>query len=332
MQIGKSLIILLTLGALMCIVPSSGSAKNRKANCDKGKSLQKRIDKSNPGDTISVIGICKENVTISASKSDLVIFGEGANAGIQGQDPGLPTMEIRGRGITIRDLRFDGGRDGIVVLLGGMATILGNTITDMALNGIAVVENAFADIGLTGPPSDLTFDGNILTGNRVGILVFSVSGAKISDNTITNNQIVGIEVDDGSSVRVGIPFDGAEGANIITGNGTGSAGITVSDSSSADIKGNTISGNTGDGVKISGGSSGMVIDNVIQKNTENGVEVTRNSALEVKGNLTDDTETNGGDAVRCSINSSGVGDLDGLRGTGGDVVNADGSCKLDINI
>ena len=46
--------------------------RTRTVKCDKGRSIQKKIDKSKPGDTVKVKGSCTENVIIRVDDLTLV--------------------------------------------------------------------------------------------------------------------------------------------------------------------------------------------------------------------------------------------------------------------
>lgn len=305
------LIVVITL-ALIGTLAGSGSAKTRTAKCDKGKSLQKQIDKAKPGDTIVITGTCEENVVITADKANLIFTVAVGGDGISG-DSIRPTMEVRGRDITIQFLHLTGGTDVVVVLGGGNVTLIGSTISKCNREGDGVVidNGSTAHIGLR---SENSFGSNTISGCRVGILVDRSSGATIAANTITENTAAGIVVVNGSAAKIGI--SNTFGRNTITNNGSGSNGITVSNTSTAEIFGNTIRGNVGNGIEVGEGSSARIENNIIEDNTENGVEVSGNSTVKLHQNETG-ADKNGGHGLLCKINSSAVGALDELDGAAG---------------
>jgi len=295
------------MGVTICLLAfivatGSGWAKTRKAKCEKGQSLQKRIDKAKPGDTILITGTCLENVVIPADKSDLLIIGENG-AGISGPDSDSNTVEVRGRDITIQNLTIQGGKDGISALFGAHVTILGCTIgsCNNGGNGIFVGNGSFADIGLSGPPNARQFSANNITGCRNGILVDRVSGAEISDNLITNNH-VGIELISGAAAKIGVPFGASTGAN-------------------------SISNNTGDGVRVLLGSSTEIIGNLLNGNGGDGVRIEGNSTAKLDANVTE--ILNGGYGLFCEGNSFATGSLNTLNGLDGASMGAQG-CILNF--
>src|SRR3989338_4538635 len=129
-------------------LPPSNAASNeapnvtRGVNCDTGQTIQEAVDTSNNGDTVLVSGTCFENVTVGTSRTTVTLDGQGA-ATISGPDATLDTIDIRGRGITIRGFSITGGRDGIRVFRGATAAnIDGNSIQSTGRNGINVFRNS----------------------------------------------------------------------------------------------------------------------------------------------------------------------------------------------
>ena len=85
-KIRNKLIAGLVMGLLVVVSSGAGNAKTRKVRCDKGQSLQKKVDKAKPGDTVLITGVCNENVLVGADKSDLLLLGGDEGAGISGPD------------------------------------------------------------------------------------------------------------------------------------------------------------------------------------------------------------------------------------------------------
>lgn len=245
-----------------------------------------------PGDTLLVIGVCNDNVTIGEEIRRITLDGRGT-ATINGPNPGIPTLNIRGQGITIRGFTISGGETGITVNRGGTATIDRNTIQNAA---------------------------------TIGILVGQQSSARIVNNTIQNNPEEGILVNENSFARIGFVNtpDAGTSPNLILMNGD--SGIHVTRSSSARIIGNTISNTTaGSGIQVSRASHAEISSNTINGNSEHGIFVTQNSGV----NLGRDTGAGIFDApnsttannilngIRCLLNSYADGRLGSLNGAAG---------------
>ena len=291
--------LLITLGVgLLCLLPSTGMAETKKRTCgtQPGQSLQHFLDELNPGDTLLVSGTCNENVVFGDGRRNLVIDGQGS-ATISGPNPNQPTVNIRGRNITIKGFTITGGQEGVHVFRGGSATIDGNLIQNVGTSGIGIHNQA---------------------------------NAVIVNNTIQNNPDDGINVIGGSNAFIGI----RSASNLVAGSNTiqnnGRRGVFVSRGSNTRIVGNTISGNDGDGVNVSSVSHADIASNAIDDNgtiggpsPTAGIAVGENSGV----NLGRDTGTgplespntsnvpNKDFGIRCFINSYANGRLGSLNGT-----------------
>ncbi|MBI2987513.1 MAG: right-handed parallel beta-helix repeat-containing protein, partial [Deltaproteobacteria bacterium] len=97
-------------------------------------------------DILLVSGTCNENIVIRDDVLRIPLDGQGT-ATISGPDATLDTIDVRGRGITIRGFNVTGGRDGIRIFRGGTAAnIDGNSIQSTGRNGISVSRNSSASI------------------------------------------------------------------------------------------------------------------------------------------------------------------------------------------
>jgi len=270
--------------SLLLFVPSVGEAQP--VNCNRPmQTLQGAIDGANPGDTISVIGTCNENVVIDETHNNLTIEAQGV-ATIDGPDPDFATILIRGRGITIRGFTITGGSNGIH-LRGGTAEIDNNIIEFTGGHGVAVIRNAFAAI------------------------IF---------NTIQNNSNRGISISGNSYALIGcLETCGGIGPfapNTIQGNARD--GIGVSRSSAARIVENTIEENGRSGVGVTGTSHAEIEGNTISDNSRHGISVSDNSDVALDGNDT------GVKNARFGISCSVAGVVSGERGTlDGDIAATD---------
>lgn len=280
---------LVVLIPLLWFLPATAKAQTP-VSCGSPGALQAAIDTAGPGTTLLVSGTCNENVVIREDKSEITLDGQGT-ATINGPDPTKATVQVRGRGITIKRFTITGGQQGIVVQRGGSALIDGNTIQGTGVRGVQVNQT---------------------------------SSARIVNNIIQNNP-EGISVIENSSARIGIlaGTDTVASSNIIQ-NNVG-RGITVSRYSNARIVGNTISGNTGDGIRVQQVSHAEISDNDIRSNGGAGIAVGQNSGVNL-GNDTgtgifdlpnDSTANNSGFGVRCFINSYVDGRLGTLNGNSG---------------
>jgi parallel beta-helix repeat protein len=172
----------------------------------------------------------------------------------------------------------DNERHGIFVE-GGAATILNNSITGNGDNGVMIVNNGNARVGITSQNAPAA-------------------------NTITGNGGNGVHVGGGGSAFLA--------ANLIDGNGTtgtslyGRYGLAVVHGSSANLAGgNTISNNPGGGVFvrngtvfIGDGSFGLPTQNLIANNGDSGIQVIAGTADIRNATITGNAGQNAGIYVR----------------------------------
>ena len=307
-KLGSALVVGVAL-----LIPSLGQAIDRTVDCTAGQTITSVLRSLSTGDTLKAIGNCTENVTFTESRRNIVLDGQGT-ATISGPDPTSGTIQIRGRRITIQNFAsITGGSSGIQVFRGGTALIRGNTIQNAGGTGIVVNQHSFATI---------------------------------INNTIQNNANGnGIVVSEGSSARIGFSSnqDTVASPNTITGNGTtsGSNGITVTNTSFAEIVGNTISNNgltggspSGGGIFVGTASSAEISSNTLNNNAQDGINMGRNSTVrlgrdtgagifEAPNSTTINNTRNG---IRCFINSSADGRQGTLNGTAGAADFTTGGC------
>ena len=192
--------------------------------------VQAAVNAAGSGNTISVSGDCTENVFIGENKDAITLDG-GGSATITGLFAVIntsPTIQVRGSGIVIKNFAaITGGRDGILVNMGGAAVILNNIIHGNNRHGVNVNESSNARIGFQSV-NDTAASPNDIHGNGGrGVSVTGSSNARIAGNTISNND------DDG---------------------------VGVFSVSHADVSDNEISGNLGDGITV-GQNSGVNLGN-----------------------------------------------------------------------
>jgi parallel beta-helix repeat protein len=281
-----------TLGLLMTV--SISESASHQLTCGSQLTINEALGQLDPGDTLLVSGACNENVVIPEGLANVILDGQGT-ATIDARDPGDPTINVRGTGITIRNFAsIARGETGILVTRGGAATIDRNIVQNAENNGIVVNLN---------------------------------SSARIVNNTVQSSPQSGIVITDSSSARIGFLATGDTVArpNIVRDNGEN--GITVGRGASARIVGNIISGNGDNGVIVTRVAHADVSSNTIDGNGGDGVFVFRNSGVDLGADsgsgIFDSPNTtninNAGFGIRCAINSYGDGRLGTLNGAGGAV-------------
>lgn len=289
-------------GALLWLLPSTGFSQIVNVNCNGGETIQAAINAATSPVTISVTGTCEENLLINEFHDYLrLVVPTGQTATIGGQNPGLPTIAILGKGVTIGH-PVSGDPDN---LLKGSLTIKGN------FDGIQVIRGGTAFIEFI----------TIKETGRHGIIVAMNSFAHIVNSTIQGNQEDGVVVDTNSLVRIGIrsSADSAAIANTIEGNANG---VTVARSSTAQIVGNTIRNNSNDGIRVAKVSQADISNNVIEGNGRNGILVTQNSGVNLGRDTGDtifdlpnsSTVPNGAYGLQCEIGGYADGRLGTLNG------------------
>jgi nitrous oxidase accessory protein NosD len=267
---------------------STSEAKVLKAACSPTKGINATIRKAKPGDTITVTGICTENVVIPANISGIIIDGQDATT-INAGGTGPFAVEVLGRDVILKRLVINGGSIAVYVTSGASVIIDDTTVQGASSIGVNITHN---------------------------------SVARIVDSTIKDNGGCGVNVSEGSAARVGYRshIDTQPSPNTITGN---EYGVCVSRSSNARIVGSNISGNNLDGIMIHMVSHADVSGNAINGNGRHGVFLYRNSGLNL-GLTTGpvifqaaNTGTNTSYGLACSMNSYAEGPLSTLTGGSG---------------
>ena len=276
-------------------------ATTHTVDCNAGEKIQDKLAVTQPGDTIQVSGACSENVAIFSEVVRITLDGQGKTV-IQAPPKG-DGFFIRGREITVKGFTITGGRDGIHlsgVAAGASANIVGNTIRKTGRHGIH------------------------LDHSSVG---------RIAGNTIEDVHAIGIDVAEGSVVRIGYllrPL--GPGPNTIR--NAGEHGILVARGSSARIVGNTIENNKGSGVVVARNSQADIFGNAISGNGGNGITASHNAGINLDNedqlfnlgpNQTSPAAKNAGVGLSGSVGGYAdgpMGTLDGVRGA----KEMDGTC------
>lgn len=283
--------ISLVLAAVFLWLPSVGRAQSgaHALTCGPNKTIGQAIKTLKPGDTLVVSGTCDENLVLGAEVQPITLDGQGT-ATIYGESS-THTVTVKGRDITIRGFTITGGLHAVAVQDGGFAVIDGNTIQYAGKNGIVVFRN---------------------------------STARITNNTIQNNPLGGINVGHSSSALIG--FTGAPGSRVSAPNtiqNNAGSGVQVLRGSSSQIFSNTIQNNGSHGVLVDRSSQAEIAACAITGNAGDGIRGMRNAGVDIGTDATgatpqfdDDTNTgtNGGFGVRCTVAGFVDGRLGGLTG------------------
>ncbi len=241
-----------TLGILSAMVSavlllglsvSPTDAATFKVKCDKGQSIQERLDNNaQPGDTVEVSGTCFEHVLIATHGVTLRCV-DNITDSITAPDMSASTVGIVAQNVVLDGCRVTGGRNGVSVRNGASAVVKNNVVTGNGSvgtapgnHGVSITNGAWAEVA-----------NNIITFNRRrGVFVFSGAGADIHGNTIDNNGLDGIGVF--FNAYAGIATVSNPTSNFIRNNGTMGFGrgivcrsggsINLSNQNIADITGN----------------------------------------------------------------------------------------------
>jgi nitrous oxidase accessory protein NosD len=223
----------LALAVAPAMADDDDDSRTRKVNCDKGGSIQRKLDRAKEGDTIEVSGTCVEDLVIAKDRITLDCLSP-ANASITGAGGSRNSIEIRGRNVLVANCTVSGGANplgAIVVRSNGSAEIERNRIfagSAAGATGVAVSQNSYGQLV-----------DNEISGGVNGVFVLSGSMADLFRNTI-------------SDVAIGIGVFNSAAADIVdntlTGRGTGTGiGVFASRASTANFSNDVIFGN-GDNV------------------------------------------------------------------------------------
>ncbi len=190
----------LALGPSMADDDDDDDRRSRIVKCDKGKSLQKRLDKAKDGATIKVRGICEESIVIDKNRLTLMCKPGGGITGGTARS----AVVVYSQNVTITgcDISIGGGTVGaIAVLRNGSAIITDNTIAGGAANGVTTSQGGYArvlDNTISGRTAVLASGNsvmdvarNIINTTRTGIFVANGSTMDIVGNTVTGPEPTG---------------------------------------------------------------------------------------------------------------------------------------------
>lgn len=252
-------------------------------NCEQNQSIANALLTGGAALTITVQGICNENVTIT--RDDVTLRGDSTTGGsVTALDPALETILINGaQRIVIENLTVTGGRNGIVGTRGTSFAVQDSTVQNSNGTGIAVVRNSQA----------LIHHNTIRAHPSNAIAVVDTSQGTITSNVIRESGEEAVLVATSSSARIGRTDLGTPA-------------------------GNTIEHNTIEGILITRASVGDLQANIIQNNgapTPNtpfgtaGVSVIQNGVVRSRGGNRVQFNGAGGFFLRSSSLRTGPGDL-----------------------
>src|SRR5215211_6389988 len=287
-------IVLLSTMALTLLVASGvvlaatiGSAGADSSVVGPGESIQKDVNAADPGDTIVVRGVHREDVVIR--KNGIKLRGDDAvieaptraKAGslcpaicVSG-DVNFETGELTGprvRDVSVSGFTFRGFKDKdafmIDVYAARNATIVGNRIKGNVANGIVFgrsVNTTIAKNHLIGSPEPAEH----------GILVSFSSGTKIVNNVV-RSYVFGINVEEGNTNTTVAGNDSI---------GNSVSGIGVIGSTDTKILSNDVSRTEILGVYVEDAPGTKVLSNEISRSGETGIIIFRaNNDAKVLGN------------------------------------------------
>ena len=232
-------------GALVALVfqlPGPPGGRSIEARCDEGQNVQDVINRAAIGTTITVFGICSENVAIPRSKTAVRVTGGSADAEIIGRVPTNPVVDVQATGVSIDNLTISGPA---VAIPGEPRGV-----------GISVLDGASARIS----------HSLIRNNNASGVRVVA-AGAVLMENEITANVLgqpvgsAGVELLYNSTVQL---LDN----HIEENNGTG---LYARAQSQVVVLGGIIRNNRGDGVQLHQISHGEFSGAVVNENQGFGI-------------------------------------------------------------
>src|SRR5215211_3308560 len=341
-------ILLLSTMALTVLVASGvalavgvGSAGAQSSVVGPGESIQKAVNAADPGDTIVVRGVHREDVIIT--KNGIKLRGEDAvidapttakadspcSKFVGGPEaicllgdfnPETEEINKRVRDVSVSGFTFRGFKDKdafvIDVFAARNATVVGNRITGNVAKGIAFgksVNTTIAKNHVIGSDQGIaveassrtTVAGNNLIGNNLGMLVEKSTGTRIVSNDITDSTVLSVGVVESTGTTI-LSNDISR---------SGESGIVIFGperaNNDAKVVGNHISGGAW-GMYVANTKGGFIAGNTIHDNCAgmffeaNGFQKGPVSGAEVKAN-TVENNTRSCRAAKFDRNFSGIG-------------------------
>jgi Right handed beta helix region len=287
LQLHPCALLFSVLSLVVLTVPAR--ARTVTVECGEG-TVSKTLKSLDPqsSNTIRVLGTCQDSITIS-DFADLTITGisaGGRNSVLESLN-GAPVLWIVGSHVKIKNLTISGGVYGVMCREFSVCRFSGNTIQSATGNGVTL------------DSADATFAGDVLENNANSALNLTASRVRVTAVTVKNTTAGswgpgnGIDIDSGSTVTVEqLNVQGNQGAGIsLIGNShlsnrpwlgpfsvsnNSNGGIWVTEQSSADLSGATVTNNGG-----GNGGAGVVIDGNANASFWGGGTFTGNQPMDV---------------------------------------------------
>jgi len=261
----------LALFLLMPIGAASpwAQAANLTVNCDKKETIGqavKLLASSNPHgpNTISVVGTCRENVSIQGMDRLTLITKKGASITDRSGGTSLVVDIEDSRSVTVQGFTINGGVGGVQCGTASACNFIGNTVQDSGVTGVGVAGSSTAFLASNvvqnngfrgasvGDGSRVLSSNDLFQGNAAqGIVVGFGSFFEAANSNFLNNA-VGIEAALGTVQLRGGMITGSSGD-----------GMRLLGGSSAVFQGPTITGNGGVGVHLEDGAfAGFLAANI----------------------------------------------------------------------
>ena len=244
-------VLLCSMGVLAIgIGGMSGSparAVTIKVDCDKGQSIQTRLDNNvQAGDTVEVSGSCSGNVVIRADNLRLRCVGGASLDSAAGATVIVRATDVRISGCTITGDSADG--TGILVDRSSSAVLTDNAASGLR-TGFVITQGSYGRLIGTAEFPDAPSQSS--TGNATGVVISGGANADVIRNDISGNTGNGMSILRNSSADI-------VGNDI---NGNGERGVALLRSSSADFSNDVTFGNEANRISGNGGNGIGCFDN-----------------------------------------------------------------------
>jgi len=275
--------------------------------------------------TVNVSGTCTENITVTRD-----------NVRIQPKSEAIPSIVAANN--SNATIQFDGARYFVITGVAVSGGTFGVSATREAMGALmnCDVSGATNTGAIASYSSTLEIDNCVIHDNNRGATAANDSSLVVTNSTIRSNANEGLLAVRSSYLRVGQDRGGNPVARPVTVNNNGTQGISVLDSSSANIVAANVHHNTSNGILFQRGSAGsvgigsnnFVSANTIVNNTGTGVSVYQASAALIQGNTID----NNGRGVFVGTSSATIfgNSIQNNAGRGVQVVEK-GSARIGVN-
>jgi parallel beta-helix repeat protein len=276
--------------AIICL-SAPASAATLSVDCDSGATITAALAAVKPGDTVKVIGTCKEQVSFAPEMVRITLDGQ-KKTRIEHPGKSAPSPHgvfIRGKDITVKGVTVTGGLDGIHLSGPASAEVEGCVVTKVSGRGIHI------DKG---------------------------SVVRVLDTTVEEAGVVGIDITGASYAYIGLRIPRVPTLSPNTIRNNAGPGINIERTSGAWIVGNTITGNKGSGIEVNRNAQADVLANTINENGGDGINVSYGSGINFKSEPRKEgpnqtMQDNNGVGLRCSAGGYVAGPLGSLRGKQG---------------